>query len=143
MWNVFDKRLGGLRGGKSKSKAKKAAARRNGKKGGRKAGSGSRTLGEFLLRRKLNPQQHETAAEGYFHLRSDKDGKGLGARSEKVQFSKWFGVDPHAPNEDGIVYVPYFLKTKTYNRRKPKSGTGMDLILQKFLSVARYKLKNS
>lgn len=103
--------------GRSTSPAKKKAARQNGKKGGRPH---TRTLGEYLLRQKLNKDQHSGIREAVFRLTS----------REQKWFMEYFGLPKHYPELGTTAF--------TLHRRKP--GAEMQHIIAKFRLMARWLL---
>jgi len=69
-WNAEQiGRKGGLKGGLSRSSAKRRASRANGADGGRPR---TRTLGEMLLRRSLNKDEHHKVCLAYLDLTKDE-----------------------------------------------------------------------
>jgi hypothetical protein len=103
--------------GRSTSTAKKRAARQNGKKGGRPH---TRTLGEFLLRQKLNKDQHNAIREAVFRLTS----------REQKWFKDYFGLPKYYPE----------LGTTDFTLHRQKPGAEMQHIITKFRLMARYLL---
>jgi hypothetical protein len=74
-------------GGSSTSLAKVNAARANGKLSkGRPVGTKKRTLGEFLMRQKLKESDYAWVPGGIYELSRE------GARGERYQFERFFGV---------------------------------------------------
>lgn len=125
----WDRMRGGLSGGKSTSPAKRRAARQNGKLGGRPSGSVKRTLGEFLMRRKLRDSDYRWVERGILPLTDA--GSGRGARSPRHRFAKFFGVTiPHAMAASA-------LKTTDYKQKHAKPGTQMSKIVRDFRRAAR------
>jgi hypothetical protein len=129
-------------GGCKTSPAKKAAARRNGKLGGRwgkvgpsgklggrPRGSVKRTLGEFLMRRKLKDSDYRWVERGILPLTDA--GSGRGARSPRYQFEKFFGVT--IP----LGMAANYLKTTDYKQKHAKPGTPISKIIREFRRAAR------
>ena len=125
----WDRMRGGLSGGKSTSTAKKHAAQQNGKLGGRPRGSVKRTLGEFLMRRKLKESDYSWVHAGIFHLSRE------GARGERYQFERFFGVKVAGgvPVRD----MPHWTKTTAYKQKHAPRGSAMNRIIRKFRTDAR------
>jgi hypothetical protein len=117
-------RKGGLVGGRSKSKAKVQAARKNGSSidAGRKR---TRTLGEMLLRRKLDAKQHDVIREGFVQL----------TLKEQESFQKFF----FGPKE---CWPKHYLELSTMDVKRGTAhpDTRMRHILRKFRLVARWQL---
>ncbi len=95
------------------------AARKNGQQGGRKR---NRTLGETLLRRKLNPTDGKAIDEAYMQL----------TMREQEKFRKYFGL-PNNPHLDASDFAS--------PTRKP--APEMQHIFRKFRLVARHLLLRS
>ena len=128
--NDFDRALGGLKGGKSTSPAKKKAAQRNGRKGGRPIGTKKRTLGEYLMRRKLTAAQHDDIGEGFLQL-GNKEGRS----SQQETFKRIFGIGKWS--RIGSKFD--FLTTNEYTQPK-RLTKEQRFVLSKFRLVARHRL---
>jgi hypothetical protein len=123
-------RKGGLIGGRSKSKAKAAASRKNGnhEKAGRER---TRTLGEMLLRRKLNAKEHDVIREGFFKLSPE----------ERVMFKKFFfGHKLSWPENQIGGYFDLNIKEKDKFSFPTNPSEKMRHILRKFRLEARWRL---
>lgn len=124
--NPFEAHDAGIKGGKSRTARKRRAARKNGRSGGRERQS---TLAEFILRRKLTPEQHKVVAEGFFRL----------TYSERNAFRKFFTLNPGVKiKKDGIE--PYFDPATKDGVRPTKPTPQMRHILRKFRLIARWRL---
>lgn len=130
-FDIFDSYNGGKKGGQSTSAAKRAAARRNGRKGGRPVGNKKRTLGEYLMRRRLTPAQLEQIGEGFLQL-GNKEGRS----SQQETFKRIFGIDKWV----GLGFKYDFLKTTDYVQPK-RLTERQQFVIAKFRLVARHYLR--
>lgn len=120
-------RKGGLVGGRSKSKTKAQAARKNGSSpdAGRKR---TRTLGESLLRQKLNSREHKVIREAFVQLT---------LREQETFQTFFFGPKEFWPKH----YLE--LTTMDVKRGTAHPDARMRHILRKFRLVARWQLKQT
>ena len=114
--SIFDQMKGCLATGGRKAEA----ARSNGQKGGR---PGSRTLGEHLLRRPLDHEQHDAVDTAFFRLRKE----------EQKALRAYFELP------DGWMDF----KTVDYARHRRKPGPAKQYILRKFRMEARWLMSQS
>jgi len=124
-----DRQRGGLKGGRSTSAPKVKAAKQNAKLGGRPRGTVKRTLGEFLMRQKLNEPDYSWVHAGIFDLSR------TGARGERYQFEKFFGVQ--VGGGVPVVGSPHWTKTTEYKQRHAAFGSTIYHIIRKFRATAR------
>ena len=118
-WNA------GRKGGRAKTPAKRAASRENGKMSWTSERNGrprTRTLGEFLLRQKLDADQHLVIREAFFRL----------TPREESAFKEHFGLQGH-PEPDEMNF--------SFPRSKPSAF--VRYIIKKLLLIARWLLENS
>jgi hypothetical protein len=115
--SIFDQMKGCLATGGRKAEA----ARTNGQKGGR---PGSRTIGEHLLRRPLDHEQHDAVETAFFRLRKEEQ-KALRAYFELP--NGWLD----------------FKEVKYYTRQRRKPGPAKQYILRKLRMEARWIMSQS
>lgn len=125
MWSKtkpFEALCAGEKGGGSRSPAKVRAARLNGKKGGRKR---TRTLAEFLLRRRIPPEQYATIDEAFHSLTL--------TYPERDKLKNYFAVDRTANS----------INLREFSAPDKKPTKDVQHVIKKFRLEAEYRMRKS